>query len=257
MAVHPLLDGSGLPGLRNRARQPAVSSSPEAGVTLIELLIAITLVAALSAGMLVAMRTSLVTLEKVNDRLQFNRRVMGIEQILTRQIGGVMPVITDCASSTGQPVRIPTFNGTAQTLRMVSTYSMSEGARGYPRFLEFQVIASDAGGLRLIVNEHLYSGPASTAPFCLDSKFVPVAVGQGSFVLADRLAYCRILYREPRPDSPLEGKWVPIWTHTNLPSAVRVEMAPLTADQARLPVVTVNVPIRVTRDVGAPYNDLQ
>ena len=62
----------------------------QAGVTLIELMIAITLVAAISTGMLMAMRTSLITLEKVDARLQSNRRVMGAEQILARQIGGLM-----------------------------------------------------------------------------------------------------------------------------------------------------------------------
>ena len=52
------------------------------GFTLIELMIAITLVAALSTGMLMAMRTSLITLEKIDERLKSNRRVMSVERIL-------------------------------------------------------------------------------------------------------------------------------------------------------------------------------
>jgi hypothetical protein len=234
---------------RNRKRN-------EAGVTLIELMIAITLVAAISTGMLMAMRTSLITLEKVDARLQSNRRVMGVEQILSRQLGGVMPVLGACQTPDGGASgRIAVFNGTEQTLHLVSTYSLAEGARGYPRVLEYQVIPADGGGLRLIVNEYLYSGPASTSPLCQNRVFLPVQVKPDSFVLADRLAYCRFKYRQRVPGSPRGGAWVQFWNQTDLPSAVRIEMAPLTPDPARLPLVNVTVPIHITREVGAPYAD--
>src|ERR1700730_664640 len=94
------------------------------GFTLIELMISITLVAALATGMLMAMRASLLSMEKINSRLQFNRREMG--RVLTRQIGGVMPVLSDCGTG-----RIPIFLGTSDSLRLVTSYSMQEGARGY------------------------------------------------------------------------------------------------------------------------------
>jgi prepilin-type N-terminal cleavage/methylation domain-containing protein len=227
----------------------------QAGVTLIELMIAITLVAAISTGMLMAMRTSLITLEKVDARLQSNRRVMGTQQILSRQIGGVMPVMGNCPNSSGALVPVAAFNGTEQTLHMVSTYSLAEGARGYPHVLEFQVIPADGGGLRLIVNEYLYSGPASTAPFCLNGVFLPVQAKPDSFVMADRLAYCRFLYRQRIPDAPTAGAWVPVWEQINLPAAVRIEMEPLVPDPAQLPLVNVTVPIHITRDVAGQYAD--
>jgi general secretion pathway protein J len=227
----------------------------QAGVTLIELMIAITLVAAISTGMLMAMRTSLITLEKVDARLQSNRRVMGAEQILARQIGGLMPVMGDCAGSGGAVGRFPVFNGTAQTLHLVSSYSLSEGARGYPHVLEFQVIPADGGGWRLIVNEYLYGGPASTIPFCLNGVFLPVQAKPESFVLADRLAYCRFLYRQRIPGAPAAGAWETIWSDISLPAAVRIEMEPLRPDPAQLPLVNVTVPIHITREVGSAYAD--
>ncbi len=192
----------------------------QAGVTLIELMIAITLVAAISTGMLMAMRTSLITLEKVDSRLQSNRRVMGVEQMLSRQLGGVMPVMGSCPNSSGALVPIAVFNGSEQTLHLVSTYSMAEGARGYPRVLEYQVIPAGGGGLRLIVNEYLYSGPASTGPLCQNGSFLPVQPKPESFVMADRLAYCRFLYLERGPGwRAAGGNWVPFWNQipTSLP----------------------------------------
>jgi len=75
------------------------------------------------AGMLIAMRTSLLTYEKTNHRLESNRRTMNVEQILVSQIGGIMPVQGQCSTSQG-PVTIPFFIGTPESLRVVSSFSM-------------------------------------------------------------------------------------------------------------------------------------
>jgi prepilin-type N-terminal cleavage/methylation domain-containing protein len=224
----------------------------ERGVTLIELMIAITLVAALSVGMLMAMRTSMITLEKTDSRLQLNRRVMSAEQILSREISGVMPVLGDCLNASGGVARLPIFNGTGQTLHLVSTYALAEGSRGSPRILELQVIPAQIGGFRLIVNEHLYSGPLSTATFCVS----PAEANPQSFVLADRLVFCRFSYHEINLDSPQAGDWIPVWNKPNLPSAVRIEMGRLPGDPSGLPAGPVTIPIHITRNVGAPYDDV-
>ena len=39
---------------------------------------------------------------------------------------------------------MPIFNGNDQTLRLVSSYSLAEGARGYPRVIELQVLPAEA-----------------------------------------------------------------------------------------------------------------
>ena len=57
------------------------------------MMIAITLVAAIITGLLMAMRTGLTAYEKVSRRLEDNRRAMGLDQALHRQFGGMMPVI--------------------------------------------------------------------------------------------------------------------------------------------------------------------
>jgi type II secretory pathway pseudopilin PulG len=227
----------------------------EAGVTLIELVIAITLVAALSLGMLMAMRTSLVTLEKVDNRLQFNRRVMSVQEILVREIGGVIPVVGQCTVGSGSSANRVVFQGNQQTLRLVSSYSLAEGARGYPRIIEFQVMPAEGGGMRLVMNEHPYTGPASTAPFCFNMLPVPAQVTPSSFIVADQLARCSISYHQVNRDAPREGNWVPVWNEVNLPSAVHIDMAPLAPDAAQLPLLSITVPIHVTLDVQVPYVD--
>ena len=225
------------------------------GFTLIELMISITLVAAISAGMLMAMRAGLLTLQKVDARLQSNRRVMGVEQILSRELGGVMPVTGQCGNAAGPLV--PVFIGADAGLLLVSSYSMAEGARGYPRILQLAVVPSDRGGVRLIVNESLYTGPASTAPFCFEHAFAPPQLSPQSFVLADSLAYCHISYQQYLVQAPNQEQWLPVWNTPDLPSAVHVDMAPLVTGAATLPLVSVTVPIHVTRQVMSPYADSQ
>ena len=63
------------------------------GVTLLELLIAVSLVAMLSTGMMVAMRSSVLAYQKTSQRLESNRRVVGVEHILASQLGAAMAVM--------------------------------------------------------------------------------------------------------------------------------------------------------------------
>jgi hypothetical protein len=214
-------------------------------------MIAITLVAAISSGLLLAMRTSLLTYQKINQRLDDNRRAMGMQQAMARQIGGVMPVMGGCGGGL-----VPLFNGDAQSLRFASSYSLAEGARGYPRIVEYQVAPDPKGGVRLLMNERIYFGPASSAPLC-GSTFLPIVITPQSVEMAANLAYCRFVYQMTVPDSVLGGAWLPLWTQPNLPRAVRIEMAPQNPNPSRLPVMTLNVPVHVNRQVNVPYYDQQ
>jgi len=236
----------------NAGSNTLLDSHSERGFTLIEVLLAVTLLAAISTAMLFAIRTGLLSLSKVDDRLTSNRRVMSVERILARELGGVMPVTGYCADNS----QMPAFNGTDQTLHLVTSYSLSEGSRGEPRVLELQVVPSPGGGVRLIANETLYSGPYATAPYCAANTFRTGVATPQSFVIADRLAYCHISYQDLDPQMRMgNGNWLAQWNKVNLPAAVHVDMAPAVPDPAFLPLVSVTVPIHITRDVNAPYTD--
>lgn len=230
--------------------------SQESGVTLIELLIAVTLVAMLAVGLLFAMRMGLSAMKRSNERLMSNRKVASVERILEQQIAGIMPVTAQCSieGGDGAPAKIAFFQGEPGTMRLVSSYSMQDGSRGFPTILEFQVIpGEDNVGVRLVVNESLYSGPRSAGASCVGvpaggagPQFRPVPIGPGSFVLADKLAYCRLSYREPVPP-PEPHRWVTLWNKPFLPNAIRVEMAPLEPGGSKLQLVTLTIPVHVNR----------
>jgi len=210
----------------------------ESGVTLIEILIAVSLLSLLSVGMLVAMRLGFSTMDKTDTRLVRNRRVSNTRGIIESEIEGF---IYSSANYRPQPdaVRpIPFLQTEAQSMRFVTSYSLEEGWRGRPRIAALQVIPGENNqGVRLIVNEQPYVGPDQAGQEILGIeqdvtgpqiiRFAPIVPGPQSFVLADRLAYCRFSWLEPRREPPFQ-LWRPDWVQPQLlPLAVRIELAPL------------------------------
>ncbi len=235
-------------------------ASKRAGVTLIEVLIAVSLLSLLSVGMLFALRVGLNGLDKANKKLMGNRRVAGAQRILEQQLSSFMPAWAYCAWGTPNAARIPLFQGEPQSMRFVSTYSIEEAARGYPHILEFQVIPREDGrGVRLVVNEHLYAGPQTASFFCLSAspevQYSPIQTGPASFVLADRLAFCRFTYQEALPEPDLD-RWVERWTLPFLPRSIRVELRPLELNPAGLQPMSVTSRMHVDRKPYVDYKGL-
>ena len=243
----------------------------ERGVTLLELLIAVSLVAVLSTGMMLALRTSVQAYEKTGTRLESNRRTVGREQILSNQIGSAMAVMGVCSVNGGPPAPVSFLSGSAAGLRLVTSYSIAEGARGYPQIAEYRVVPAENGdSVRLVVHESPYTGPQSTAAVCAGALFDNTAsfvdatsasnaaagASSGWYVLADHLAFCRFLYHEPYdPTTFLETPWLPLWDRPFLPAAIRVEMQQAAPVAGGLPELGLTVPLRVTRDPFTHFED--
>src|SRR6185312_11992589 len=167
------------------------SLSRRSGVTLIEMLLAVSLLSLLSVGMLISMRVGFNTMDKVDSRLVSNRRVAYARRIVEDEISGYTETyaIWHPRPDTGM---MTTFNQwEPQTMRFVSSYSLQDAWRGRPQIVALQVIpGADGRGVRLIVNETPYTGPEQAGQMITsidpDStvNFAPVVAGSQSFVLA-------------------------------------------------------------------------
>lgn len=239
----------------------------ERGMTLIELLIAVTLVSLISVGMVMAIRIAFNTQSKTNEHLYSNRRYVAVNNIIDSQINSIMAVTAECIGAGAPSGKVSFFQGEPQSMRFVSAYSLEEAHRGFPRILEFQVVPGELNqGVRLVVNEHYYNGPYSTGSFCTGMgtnpmvqgpvvQWLPIQTGRQSFVLADKLQFCRMVFLESLKEPPYQ-RWVPVWSKPYLPAAIRIEMQPLAQQgKQRLPLVTVTAPVRVTRDPLETYVD--
>jgi len=231
----------------------------QAGVTLMEVLIAVTLLSMLSLGMLFAMRIGLSAFTRTDSKLMENRRVAGAQRIVEQQLLGLVPVVAQCGEGGG--TRFGFFQGEERTMRLVSTFSLQQAWRGQPQILEMFVIpGAEGNGFRLVVNEILYTGPLSAGRLCTGGtvgglNFIPVIATPNSFVLADKLAYCRFGYLSPGETPTSPAVWQPAWTRKGWPFAIRVEMAPLEPTPARLQPISVTTPVYLYRSPDFKYVD--
>lgn len=239
----------------------------EAGVTLIEVLIAVTLLSMLSLGMVMAIRVGLSAYSKTESKLMDNRRVAGAQRIAQQELEGLLPAFVMCGanSSGGTGTKAVLFQGLPDSLWMVSTFSVEQGWRGQPQLLQLFVIPGESG-VRLVVNEIPYTGARGAGPYCADTVPVPGSIsklalmlppkaGPTTFVLSDRLAYCRFAYLTPANALYEPPAWKPTWNAKGWPLAVRIEMAPISLDPSRLQPITVMAPLHIRRDPDKVYTD--
>ncbi|HWF10778.1 MAG TPA: prepilin-type N-terminal cleavage/methylation domain-containing protein [Bryobacteraceae bacterium] len=247
-----------------------MNKDPQAGITLIEILIAVSLLSLLSVGMLVAMRLGFSTMDKTDARLVANRRVANTRAILENEIAGFTWSLAVYQPPTGNASAFSFFEAQPRSMRFLTAYSIEEAWRGRPQIAALQVIpAEKSQGVRLIVNEIPYTGPAQAGQqiAALEQdpaagilvRYTPIEPGPRSFVLADRLSYCRFAYLEPLQEAPFR-RWRPDWvSQQQLPLAVRIEMAPLDAPLDRpatgLGMGDLTAPLQVNRSPGLNYAD--
>lgn len=252
------------------AKRSTPRSRGQRGLTLMEVLIAVTMVGLLMVAISTSLSIGLGAMESANGRLELNRKVTRTQEILERQILNLVPAAAACVLDTPEsPQPIPFFQGEPLAMRFVSTYSLQEGDRGYPRILEFTAIGGDPNktppGVRLIVNELPYLGPLSTGRLCFGLKFdqsiglaapafAPIQPGPGSFVLADRLLSVRFRYLQAQP-LPNPPEWVDRWTMEALPEAIGIELAPLPGETVGPLPVSLVLPLTVDRNPRKRYGD--
>ena len=172
------------------AGRAAMKRRPTAGVTLMELLIAVLLLSLLSVGLLFALRIGLNAYSKTQTRLMDNRRVAGAQRILEQELEGLVPVVAPCGAGTeGGGTATQFFQGEPETMRLVSTFSLQGAWRGQPQILEIFVIPGAEGrGVRLVVNEIPYQGPLAAGRLCLGSAQVLRSRRRAEFLRAGRQA---------------------------------------------------------------------
>ena len=82
---------------------------------------------------------------------------------------------------------------------------------------------------------------------------MPISIGPGSFVLADKLAYCRFSFRDPRTAAANSGLGAALG-ETFYPTPFASRWRPLAPDPAVCNLY-VDLPVHVTRLPLEPYDN--
>ncbi len=89
----------------------------QAGVTLLEMIVAVSLLSLLSAGMLIAMRLGFNTMDKVNSHLILDRRVVNSRGIIENEISGFMFTMADFMPGSPGFRSVPFIEAAPQSMR--------------------------------------------------------------------------------------------------------------------------------------------
>jgi hypothetical protein len=228
---------------------------------MLEMIVALTLLSVLTVGFFMALRVGLNAMEHSSTRFDENRRVASVQNILERQVAGIVPVMAVCEGP-----KLPVFDGSPGAMRMVSTHSLNGAGRGYPQLLEYLVVPGVAGGVRLVVNETPYAGPGMIRGLCAAPSsqrllLRPPVQGPGSFVLADRLASVSFQYLYENP-ARRQREWAPQWIPrpgSAMPAAIRIDIRSLGTEPAHLKLSPMTMRVRVNRVAATEYdyNDVE
>ncbi len=231
----------GAGNLRDRRRDA------RAGLTLVEVLVAVTLLALLAGGMTTALSMGAGAWSQVRERLVLDRKIASFNQLLHAHFAAVVPV-------TARPPRrvgvgeAPFFHGEPQQMRFVSSYSLADGVRGGLRIVELNVMRAKKG-LRLVLTESAYRGPASVGRYIIGSErvgrgvrllFQPVTPREDSMIVADQLGRVEFSYLHELPNSREPAEWTSIWADARqIPAAIQVVMEPARREPRLQPVSIV------------------
>ena len=102
----------------------------ERGMTLVEILIAITLLSLLSTAVLVAMRLGFSTMDKTDTHLVHNRRVANTRRIIENEIAGFTYSIARFQPEPRTRIDVSFAEWTPREMRFVTAYSLEGAWRG-------------------------------------------------------------------------------------------------------------------------------
>jgi prepilin-type N-terminal cleavage/methylation domain-containing protein len=241
----------------------------EEGVTLLELLVSITIVALLAATALFAWRVGVSAWEKADAQLGKDRHVLAAHQLLQEQIASMVPYEAR-AERRGRAVF---FQGEGETARFVSRYSLANRAASGLYLIEYHVaeqpggtpstslLSSRTGGVRagkqLLLRETPVRGSEELGARIADIESDPEGFrlrlpaferDAETVVLLEGLQECRFEYFRLTPNAQPEGdlgNWTDEWVSrgNELPSAMRIH-AVSSEDSGDLRPVTIVAAIR-------------
>ena len=221
-----------------------------AGLTLIEILVAVVLLGLLSTGIVASLDVSSRAWQVTRDRLTLDRRIATANSILHSQISGIAPILTEIPPQR----RIPLtsfffFQGEPDAMRFVSSYSVTDGRRAGLQIVELKIVDSERGR-RVLLNQMPFQGPLSAGllveGYFRDANFPrgrlvfrPIEPRATSLIILDELQDCSFAYLKESRNLSEPTRWLPLWSDSyELPGAVAIRLTPR-GDPARLLPVSI------------------
>ena len=221
-------------------------------MTLIEVLVAVALMAMLSAGLFTSLQIGATSWRTTQQALMLDRRIATANALVRSLLVSMVPIEAVTPPGSRLPrYRFTFFQGERRAMRFVSSHSMTAGTRNGLHLTELRA-SEYQGGTRVLVNQTGYQGPLAlgalvsgriSLPGVRGGRLVfrPIRALPTSLIAVDQLGGCTFSYLKRRRRAE-PATWVPAWDERDaLPAAVRIELAPSTMAAKRARALPISI----------------
>jgi general secretion pathway protein J len=191
------------------------SRRSEQGFTLLEIIVAVTLVAMLAVGLWAVLRISIRTWSKGTDFIDTNQRHRSIIDMVRKQIASAYNLMAPLDPVLGT-APYPIFNGVETSFQFISLSSLQFQESPGLTLVTFEITQGSKGDYSLIEKESRYLGQ-------LPDLLNP-AIGERTTPILENLTSCLFEYFDPgNNDNP--SQWIKEWDAMKigrLPAAVSI-----------------------------------
>jgi general secretion pathway protein J len=228
--------GARCPGLLRRRCAAPRNDEGEAGFSLVEVLVALVLLALLSMALFFSVRFGMTAWQRGGERSEQIHTSMLVQDLLRRLIGQAYPLVLAGGSGTGRV----DFEGTATSLDFLAPVPVALASGGRARFKI--AIERRSGGSDLTLTSRPELAANDAAPE-LARKTLLASIETGEF------AYFGAAQSQP------QARWHQRWSGAlSLPELVRVRVRFARSDSRLWPDLTIAP--RITADVECAYDPL-
>jgi prepilin-type N-terminal cleavage/methylation domain-containing protein len=191
------------------------SRRSEQGFTLLEIIVAVTLVAMLAVGLWAVLRISIRTWSRGTEFIDANQRHRSIVDMVRKQVASAYSLIAPSDPVLGG-TPYPIFNGVETSFQFISLNSLQFQESPGLTLVTYEIAQGSKGDYSLIEKESRYLGQ-------LPDQLNP-PIGERTTPILENLASCLFEYFDPGiNDNP--SQWVKEWDAMKigrLPSAVSI-----------------------------------
>jgi general secretion pathway protein J len=189
----------------------------ESGFTLLELMIAITLLSMMAVGIYAVLSISIRSWNRGTDAIDISQRHRSMLDMARKQFASIYPLYTTPSSTEPNSSFALIFQGTQNNLRFISLNSLQSYDNAGPMLISYEMGRDADGNSSLDEKEVRYTGQLPDESVLSSSKSISVF---------DGLLSCTFEYYDPG-DADNPAQWVVEWdgsTLNRLPAAVRMTM---------------------------------
>ncbi|MEJ2247595.1 MAG: prepilin-type N-terminal cleavage/methylation domain-containing protein, partial [Acidobacteriota bacterium] len=190
----------------------------EKGFTLIETIVAVTLVSMMAVGIWSIFRTGIRSWSRGTEYIDASQRYRNILDLVRKQMASAYPLLAPPDPDSPGP-SYPIFYGTETSLNFISLNSLNFQESPGLTLVNYEVISNAEGDYSLVESEARYTGELPDT----EENAVPV----NTIPLFENLTECYFEYRKADDDPDNPGEWVQEWDGQEigkLPVAISMTM---------------------------------